>query len=379
MAVPVQVVGPGDAGSLSLEPTATAQRAEVSVFALTEQAGRLRRGQLVVRGTTGPKGEPCVVRLSRSAERLLVEAREADGGGPVMGSTVIAFDQERSAWKPQGGYLARSARGGRPFDVAEEKSGQETILVRIPERVRARIYVVATNYERLPNFAEVVVLAMNGKCVRRGSPRATGEGFDAERDQPLDPAYQRLLVVAHGWQNGRRLIGSVLLVFDHNNWRPATSYDQFEAAPDGRSGQWQPVVQYDAAAARFHPVLSGALWAPSQVRVLVPARPLGTWKPAGQSDGQLAPVASLCPPPAAALPGCQAAPENETADVLGELGVVKEPLASPAVEAIASRDAAIVEAGRPDAPGHPWADFGHRWVQGPLSMCWQAPLHRDQP
>ena len=133
--VPIQVAGPGEEKQL--------HHAEISVFLLSQQGGRARRGKLVVRGTTGAKGDPFVARLAPSADRLLVEAREIGGGKPVLGSTVIALDREVSAWRPQGKIPART-QGQRPSEVLPERTGQQPIVVRIPERARARIYVIAS-------------------------------------------------------------------------------------------------------------------------------------------------------------------------------------------------------------------------------------------
>jgi len=364
IAVPVQVVASDD--------DARAEQAEISIFVLSQEAGHGRRGKLIVRSATGAKGEQCVVRLAPSLAPVLIEARQVGGSRSVLGSTVIAFDRERSVWKPQAGLIGRSPRESRATELLQERATQPTLFVKIPDRGPARIYVVASHYERLPNFAEVMIFAMNGKCIRRGFPRGTGEGFDAERYRPLDPGYRRLLVVARGWQNGRLLSGSVLLVFDRNNWRPVTRYEQFVGDPGKRSGDWQAATDYDSATGQFEPILDGALWSPSQIRVPVPAHPLPLWKPGESVDAPPSPPSSCCR-------DAQVPVEEELLKgIRKEFGLGKEPLAAPAIENLASREAAIVEAGRPLAPGHKWADFGHRWVRGPSNMYWQAALDKDK-
>jgi hypothetical protein len=264
--------------------------------------------------------------------------------------------------------------------LLEAKPSQPTISVKIPDRVHTRVYVIASHHDRLPNFAEVMIFTTSGKCVRRGFPRPSGEGFDAERDRPIDPRYQRLLVVARGWQNGQLLTGSVLLVFDHNNWRPATRYEDFVPDPGKRSGRWPPATDYDAGAGQFEPIADGASWSPSQIRVPVPAHTLPLWKPGEmtawpvQSEGMGADA-----PPASASACCQDTAEPAGEEILKQLGFSVEPLASPAVEELAASEAAIVDAGRPLSPDHRWADFGHRWIRGPSNMYWQAAIDTAQP
>jgi hypothetical protein len=359
VAVPIQVVGPGE--------ERLSHHAEISIFVLSQQGGQPRRGKLVLRGTTGAKGDPFVARLAPSADRLLVEAREPGGGKPVLASAVIAVDPETSMWRSQGS-LPAGLRGERASDVVPSRSEQQPVLVRIPERVQSRIYVVASQFDRLPNFVEVMVFATNGKCVRRGSPRRSGEGFDAEREEPLDPRYQRLWVVARGRQVGQQVTGSMLLVFDHNNWRPATRYEEFLPDAGGQTGSWRPETDYDRASGVFAPILDAAVWTPSQIRVTVPAQPLPVWTPGATAD-------AAC---SASLPCCGGEPEADETGLLESLGLGKEPPLAPAVEEIAARDAAVVEAGRPLAPEHKWAGFGSRWVRGPYNMCWETSLSGDR-
>lgn len=372
--VPIQVLTPDDG-----QP---AGQAAISVFALRQEAGHTLRGKQIVRAVTvtGRKGEPCSVRLATSLERVLIEARRAGESGSVWGSTILTFDQDRSLWREQGSLVGRRPRELRPSEVLGERPAQPTISVKIPQRERARVYVIATHYERLPNFAEVSIFAANGKCVRRGFPRASGEGFDAESRQPLDPRYQRLLVVARGWQNGQLLTGSVLLVFDHNNWRPATRYDEFVGEPGKRSGQWLSRTDYDAESGRFEPILDGAMWMPSQIRVPVPAHPLPLWKPGEPTEGhaqeEATGIDARCTPAPAC---CHEKPEAADEDLLKQLGFKKAPLASAEVEELAAREAAIVEAGRPLVPGNKWADFGRQWICGPSNMVWQAAIEKDRP
>jgi len=395
-AVPIQVLGPGD--------ERPARRVEISVVALGQEAGHARRGKPIARAATGPKGEPCVVRLAPSLDPALIEARQVGENGPALGSAVITFDRDRSVWRGQTGLVGGATRPSRAAELLEKRPSQPTISVRIPERAHTRVYVVASHYERLPNFAEVMVFATNGKCIRRGFPRASGEGFDAERDRPLDPRYQRLLVVARGWQNGQLLTGSMLLVFDHNNWRPATRYDDFVVDPGKRSGLWRPAADYDPVARQFEPILDGALWSPSQIRIPVPAHPLPLWKPGESVDGWHAqnevmgvgvarPRPSLrsgtCHPcgeeagedalPTPASACCQETQETAEGDILKQFGFTKEALSGPEIEELAAREAGIVEAGRPLSAGHRWADFGRRWVRGPSNMCWQAAIDSGQP
>jgi len=370
--VPIQVLTPDDGRP--------AEQAAISVFALRQEAGRTLRGKQIVRAVTGPKGEPCSMRLAASLERVLVEARRAGESGSVWGSTILTFDRDRSLWREQGSLVGRRPRELRPSDVLGERPAQPTISVKIPQRERARVYVIATHYERLPNFAEVMIFAANGKCIRRGFPRASGEGFDAESLRPLDSRYQRLFVVARGWQNGQLLTGSVLLVFDHNNWRPATRYDEFVGEPGKRSGKWLSKTDYDAESGRFEPILDGAMWMPSQIRVPVPAHPLPLWKPGEPTEWHGREEATGTDTRCTAAPACcQDEPEAADEDLLKQIGFKKAPLASAEVEELAAREAAIVEAGRPLAPGNRWADFGHRWICGPSNMVWQAAIEKDRP
>lgn len=370
--VPIQVLTPDDGRP--------AEQAAISVFALRQDAGHTLRGKQIVRAVTGRKGEPCSVRLAASLQRVLIEARRAGESGSVWGSIMLTFDPDRSLWREQGSLVGRQPRELRPSEVLGERPAQPTISVKIPQRERARVYVIATHYERLPNFAEVMIFAANGKCVRRGFPRGTGEGFDAERDQPLDPRYGRLLVVARGWQNGQLLTGSALLVFDHNNWRPATRYDEFIVEPGKRSGKWLSKTDYDAESGRFEPILDGAMWMPSQIRVPVPAHPLPLWKPGEATEWRAeAEATGTDAPPTPACACCQDKPEAADEDLLKQFGFKKTPLASAEVEELAAREAAIVEAGRPLVPGNRWADFGHRWIYGPSNMVWQAAIENDRP
>jgi hypothetical protein len=354
VAVPIQVMAPGD--------PARAMPAEISVVTLTSNAAPVRRGTLVAHGTTGPNGEPCTVRLAPSADRLLIEARQSGGDGAVLGSTVIALDRESLAWTPLMVAENKSA-GDRSSDLIQDKPVQPTVLVRIPERARTRIYVVASQYDRLPNFAGVMVLATNGKCIRRGSPSRSGEGFDADRDEPLDPRYRRLWVVAAGTQGGRSVIGRMLIVFDHNNWRPATRFDDFEADAIGPTGHWRSVEEYHAAAGQFAPIVDGA-WSPPQIRVKIPAQPLPVWNSAPTGDAARIDQPSCCQRPSG----------HEPIDILERLGLRPELPPTPAVAEISARDSAIVEAGRPFSPDHEWADFGRRWIRGPSGMFWQTDL-----
>jgi hypothetical protein len=256
----------------------------------------------------------------------------------------------------------------RAPDAGQEKSMQRNVAVKSPDRLRARIYVVASHYDRLPNFAEVMVFATNGKCIRRGSPRGTGEGFDADRGEPLDARYRRLWVVAAGSQGGRPVTGSMLIIFDQNNWRPVTRYDSFAADPNRQSGQWRADPEYDPATGKFPPIVDSA-WTLAQIRVMIPAEPVPVWNPAAPTRAATV-AACNCGP---------ALPQDRSGSILERLGIHPEPLSTPALEQLAARDAAIVEAGRPLSPDHEWAEFGRRWVRGGSGTYWQTPLGGQRP
>lgn len=358
IALPISVSGPDGAARIG--------HAEISIAVLSREGGVARRGKAVARGATGPKGEPCVIRLAPSSDRLLVEARQhADES--VSGSMVIAFDPESSNWKTASGP-DKSHSGENVSGQVGQKPTQPTLSVKIPERVAARVYAIAAEDERLASAAEILIFTTSGQCIRRGSSRSRGDAFEAEHDGPLHPGYRRLWVVARAKEGDRSVVGSTLLVFEHNNWLPATRYERFATDTTRKPGRWLPEHDFDAATGQFSPIVQGSVWTPGQIRVMIPIHALPVSKSAVDGDAT----------PGALPAGDAPRPSVDVKEIVDQLGLRPEPLASSAMKEIALRESAIVEAGRPLSPDHAWADFGRRWTRGPVGMYWQAAIETER-
>jgi hypothetical protein len=220
----------------------------------------------------------------------------------------------------------------------------------------------------LAAYADVAIYTLAGQCIRRGKTEISTY-YCPEASEPLDPAYQRLLVaVRKSWGDGSPW-GTMLLTFDHNNWRPHVIYPH-----DGKAQ-----IEFDDAHDRFFPIRNGSHWSAPLVLAAVTMPPIPVvCTAAGPCDlacVPLAPPAPLCAP-------MQEIPlPYGVASGLAPFGA-RLPRALPptsdcppsAAGLIAQRDEAITHAGRSATPELPWADFGKCWENGPIGMYWQTPV-----
>jgi len=127
----------------------------------------------------------------------------------------------------------------------------------IAERVPLKILVIQPKTERLVHFADVSILTGEtpAAAVCKGSTGRTGEPFDAEAHEPLDPALKTLVVVA----SLDRISGRTEILYDPklDAWQHPDRYEFDEEAGDWRrlvfqatTGDWQ-LYMYDYAAGRW--------------------------------------------------------------------------------------------------------------------------------
>jgi hypothetical protein len=319
-------------------------------------------------GQTGPSGEPCVVALNvdlldvdlvqagslkLSAIQRLVLARETDGNHSVLGSTVIRFDFDRGCWVEEG--------------LNESPVVQPVIIIKIPARLPLQVGAIDQSGGPA-GPAEVAIYTLAGRCVRRGMSQISSP-YSPEATERLDPAYQRLLVaVRKTWADGSPW-GTMLITFDHNNWRPHAIY-----SPDGKAH-----LEFDDPHDRFFPLPNGNRWSAPPVLASLTLSPIPVVHafptPCDSGQALLPSPALLCSPAQEILPPYSVA--SGLAPSWARLPSALPPAARylpSAAGPIANRDEAITRAGRFATPDLPWADFGQYWVTGASGTYWQTPV-----
>lgn len=222
-----------------------------------------------------------------------------------------------------------------------------------------QISVVETPIGHLAGNAEVAVYAPDGLCIRRGQTGTFGQPFNAEVEQPIDPALKELRVTARKTRGYATTQETVTLVYERNGWRvkskspePPTRVQERLTALQSQRDQSLAFDQYSSTGlvevelrVPPIPVCRSAPW---QAFICGGAPPA----PPGPPCGCVPPV----PPSVAWLPSSIV----PTSDCQGTSGSVNQ------------RQAAITELGHAPNPEFHWARYGVRWVAGPHGMFWQA-------
>ncbi|MGA2253155.1 MAG: hypothetical protein ABSG53_00710 [Thermoguttaceae bacterium] len=305
-----------------------------------------------VRLDYGPPSTLDLESLAKLQRTRLVVAREAERERAVIASAIILFDLDHGCWVEEG--QDKTLQGQQPV-----------ILLRVPERVRLEVFAIDQRGVRV-GFSDVAIYTLAGRCVRRGMASISSPYY-LEAAKHLDPAYKRLLVGVR--KNGDNVSpwATMLMTFDHNNWRPHATY--------GDDGKMR--VEFDDQHDRFLP-MNGNRWPPPPIvaRMTLPDAPM-----AGASP----PCVRGCPAAPAAMPPCFRQPgillpysvTCGLAPSWARLHMVLPPAADypPSADgAVARRDEAITCAGQPATPELPWADFGDCWAGNASGGYWQVPV-----
>lgn len=229
---------------------------------------------------------------------------------------------------------------------------------------RAPLQIAVVEYPGtvLVGKAQVAIYAPNGLCIRRGETGVFGNPYDAERVEPLDPAFKELRVTVrkiHGYAVAEE---TAMLTFERGAWRSKTRIPEPPTRPRERLTQAALTSGANQAPGRNNNLDQGPIEIPLRVPPLPVCR-TAPWQ------------AFICGgvPPALPSPPCGPPPPPAPDLVWPPSSIAPSGTAiSAELEAYSQRAARITESGRPPVPEFSWARYGSVWIDGRHGMFWQS-------